>query len=192
MKDTQLLSINIRRLREAKQLSQNELAERSSVGLQTIFRAESKGVIPRGANLEKIAKALEVSVSDLFDDKGTSYQGAEATMEELKIRLDKIEGLILNNGRIPAAELSTSDIEALRSINRANSYKRSHSREGAMAGKQVSRPTKNTDNLTSQRVTSILDIVGLLPTLDDSEIRAILALIKSRRPNSGAAKKAGA
>lgn len=68
MKRTEFFSINIRRLRDEKDWSQMKLADESNVSIQTIFRAESKNVIPRGKNIEKIAAALGVEAYVLFSD----------------------------------------------------------------------------------------------------------------------------
>lgn len=46
--------------------TQESLAAEADVGHHTVFRAVSKGVIPRGLNIAKIARALGVSTSDLF------------------------------------------------------------------------------------------------------------------------------
>lgn len=48
--------------------TQKELAEMADVSQHTVFRAVSKGVIPRGGNLEKIAGAFGCSVADLYRD----------------------------------------------------------------------------------------------------------------------------
>ena len=44
------------------------MADWADVSAHTIFRAESKGIIPRGQNIQKIAQALGVTESDLFAD----------------------------------------------------------------------------------------------------------------------------
>lgn len=59
---------NIFKLRSSMGFSQEKLSEVAGVSYQTIFRAESKGVVPRGGNLGKIAKALGVTESDLYKD----------------------------------------------------------------------------------------------------------------------------
>lgn len=64
-----LFSTNLRRLREAAGFrSQGDLAEAAGIGLQTVFRAESKGVIPRGSTIAKLAAALGVTEAQLFSD----------------------------------------------------------------------------------------------------------------------------
>lgn len=53
---------------DAQDLTQQELAEKSGVSMHTVFRAVSKGMIPRGGNIEKIATALGVPAATLFED----------------------------------------------------------------------------------------------------------------------------
>lgn len=65
---TNFFSINLARLMEERGLTQEALAERAKVGYHTVFRAVSKGVIPRGLNQAKLAEALGVSVADLNAD----------------------------------------------------------------------------------------------------------------------------
>ena len=68
MRSNNTLSKNINRLRNAKNWSQQQLADFAGVSLQTIFRAESKNTVPRGNNLRKIAAALGVTESDLYSE----------------------------------------------------------------------------------------------------------------------------
>lgn len=43
-----------------------QLATQSGVSYHTVFRAVSEGRVPRGANLVKLAKAFDLTVSDLY------------------------------------------------------------------------------------------------------------------------------
>lgn len=72
MRNSSSLSKNINKLRNAKGWSQQQLADFAQVGLQTIFRVESKNMVPRGDNLNKIANALGTTVADLFKDSKNS------------------------------------------------------------------------------------------------------------------------
>lgn len=54
-------------LRDETGISQNVLAEKVGVTVETISNIERGVHGPRFDNLEKIAKALSVSVKDLFD-----------------------------------------------------------------------------------------------------------------------------
>ena len=58
---------NLRKLREAKKLSQERLARLADVANNTIVKIEAgKNKNPTLDTLKKIAKALEVSVDDLI------------------------------------------------------------------------------------------------------------------------------
>ena len=56
----------IRRLREARHLSQVALAKRAKVGRVTLVRIEQGTQDPTVTTLERLAKALRVNVRDLF------------------------------------------------------------------------------------------------------------------------------
>lgn len=71
MHNDKFFSVNIGRLRRENGLSQAELAEKAGVSHHTIFRAESKGMIPLRKNISKIARALGVPETDLFTDPAT-------------------------------------------------------------------------------------------------------------------------
>ena len=61
------ISKNLRRMREAKGLSQEKLARLADVANNTIIRIEGgKNQNPTLDTLKKIAKALEVSVNELI------------------------------------------------------------------------------------------------------------------------------
>jgi len=64
------LSINLKKLREKKKLSQDRLAKLADVANNTIIKIEQgENTNPTLATLKKIAKALGVSLDDL-----TGYQ----------------------------------------------------------------------------------------------------------------------
>ena len=56
-------------LRAKNGLSQDELAEKIGVTLRTISKYEKQGVMPRGANLQKLAEVLGVSIAYLSNDE---------------------------------------------------------------------------------------------------------------------------
>ena len=67
MSTSQNLSNNIKRLREAKGLSQEKLARLADVANNTIIKIEAgKNQNPTLDTLKKMAKALDVSVDDLI------------------------------------------------------------------------------------------------------------------------------
>ena len=50
-------------------ITQTELAEKIGVTLRTISKYEKQGVMPRGANLQKLAEVLGVSIEAYFANK---------------------------------------------------------------------------------------------------------------------------
>ena len=67
MSTSQNLSNNIKRLREAKGLSQEKLARLADVANNTLIKMESgENKNPTLETLKKVAKALEVSVDELI------------------------------------------------------------------------------------------------------------------------------
>jgi len=66
---TNKVSNNIRKIRQKKDISQDRLSKEANLALNTIVKIETgKNPNPTVETLEKIAKALGVSVSDLFKD----------------------------------------------------------------------------------------------------------------------------
>ncbi len=55
----------LRETRKRKLLTQQQLAERSGVGIATIIRVERNQVEPRGSTIRKLAEALEVEPEEL-------------------------------------------------------------------------------------------------------------------------------
>lgn len=67
MSNNQNLANNIKRLREAKGLSQEKLARLADVANNTLIKMESgENINPTLDTLKKVAKALGVSVDDLI------------------------------------------------------------------------------------------------------------------------------
>lgn len=63
------VSDNIRKLRQKKGISQDRLSKEANLALNTIVKIETgENPNPTVETLEKIAKALGVSVADLFKD----------------------------------------------------------------------------------------------------------------------------
>lgn len=61
-----ILATNIRRLRNARKISQQKLADSSGVSLASIKNIEGERTEPRVYTLEQIARALDVRLQDLF------------------------------------------------------------------------------------------------------------------------------
>jgi transcriptional regulator with XRE-family HTH domain len=55
----------LRDLRKRKLLTQEQLADRSGVGIATIVRVERNQVEPRGSTIRKLAEALNVEPEEL-------------------------------------------------------------------------------------------------------------------------------
>lgn len=83
VKNNGFLSINLNRLMTQKGLSQQALADLAGVSLHTVFRAVSKGIMPRGGNLGKIAHALGTSETYLLDDPNRPPVTAEIAPNQL-------------------------------------------------------------------------------------------------------------
>ncbi|KUK98739.1 MAG: transcriptional regulator, XRE family [Parcubacteria bacterium 32_520] len=61
------ISKNIKKLRQAKGLSQDRLSKAADVSYNSIIKLETGGITnPTIETLQKIAKALDVSVDDLL------------------------------------------------------------------------------------------------------------------------------
>ncbi|MCD9576673.1 helix-turn-helix transcriptional regulator [Flavobacterium soyae] len=63
----QLLAKRLKEIRAEKGLSQEELAYRSEITLSQIARIETVKINPTVSTIFKIARALEVPLSDLFN-----------------------------------------------------------------------------------------------------------------------------
>ena len=60
----------LRDLRKRRLLTQEQLAERSGVGIATIVRVERNQVEPRGSTIRKLADALDVEPEELVKTEG--------------------------------------------------------------------------------------------------------------------------
>ena len=60
----------LRDLRKRRLLTQEQLAERSGVGIATIVRVERNQVEPRGSTIRKLAGALSVEPEELVKTEG--------------------------------------------------------------------------------------------------------------------------
>ncbi|WP_048509883.1 helix-turn-helix domain-containing protein [Chryseobacterium sp. FH2] len=73
----------VRKYREAKGLSQEDLAFRLDVAQTTISSIESDKSVPNSILLNKIAQELDVNINDILDDSKTNINN-----------VDKNEGII--------------------------------------------------------------------------------------------------
>jgi len=63
------ISKNIRRIRQEKGMSQDRLSKKADLALNTIVKIETvENSNPTAETLKKIAKALDISVGDLFKE----------------------------------------------------------------------------------------------------------------------------
>lgn len=60
----------VRQLRRERLLTQEELSERSGVGVTSIIRVERGQVEPRFSTIRKLAKALEADPTELVKGSG--------------------------------------------------------------------------------------------------------------------------
>jgi transcriptional regulator with XRE-family HTH domain len=61
---------NLRRVREDRLMTQQELAEAAQLGLSTVLRIENDRVEPRFSTIRKLAKALDVNARELTKKEG--------------------------------------------------------------------------------------------------------------------------
>lgn len=81
-----LLAMNLKNFRKQKNISQAKLAEETGISLMSIRRYETTGNNnrePQADNLKKIAKILDVKISDLLSE-GNEINIAEPSWEEIK------------------------------------------------------------------------------------------------------------
>jgi len=71
------IGTNIRRLREAKKLTQENLAEKLGVTFQAVSSWERDEYLPETANLRKLAEVLDVSVSAILEDRKGMFKTKE-------------------------------------------------------------------------------------------------------------------
>ncbi|WP_370895278.1 helix-turn-helix domain-containing protein [Chryseobacterium gossypii] len=75
----------VRKYREAKGLSQEDLAFRLDVAQTTISSIESDKSIPNSILLNKIAQELDVNINDLLDEGKTNINSVEKNEEVINI-----------------------------------------------------------------------------------------------------------
>ena len=89
------LGTTIRDIRKAKGYSIMKLKELTGLSKSTISEIENDKSSPTTATLEKIAKALDISINELFEDKELqkAEQKIEEYSEENKLFFSKYENL---------------------------------------------------------------------------------------------------
>lgn len=76
------LGTTIRDIRKAKGYSIMKLKELTGLSKSTISEIENDKSSPTTATLEKIAKALDISINELFEDNDAELQKAEDKISE--------------------------------------------------------------------------------------------------------------
>ncbi len=61
----------LKTVRLSLNLSQSELAEKTGISERSLYTYEQTGIMPRSGNIQKLADALNVSVSYLLDEEET-------------------------------------------------------------------------------------------------------------------------
>lgn len=81
----QLISKNIKRLRELKKLSQKEICAASGVPQGQYSRIENGKVEPSVSTLDKLAKVFEVSISEFFKTNNVDEELNLPLLEKIKL-----------------------------------------------------------------------------------------------------------
>lgn len=92
----------LKKIRETKNITQEELAEKSGISVRTIQRIEA-GTIPKGYTLKTLAESLDVSANDLLTSKTIKE---EIVIDEVIDTTEKNHSLF-NSGLIKIINLSS-------------------------------------------------------------------------------------
>jgi len=95
MGNPEFLHINLRRRLESRGWSLKRFSIEAGVSYHTVFRTLSKGIIPRGGNLQKMAKALDASIADLYAQPTESHE-APALRTVGEMTPDELAGFLKN------------------------------------------------------------------------------------------------
>ena len=80
------LGARVRTLREARGLTQDQLAEMIGVDTQTVQRMERAKISPALSRVLAVASALDVAIADLFSEEGAPIeQSVQLTPDELAL-----------------------------------------------------------------------------------------------------------
>lgn len=80
-------------LREQKNLTQEELSEKSGISVRTIQRIES-GTEPKGHTLKMLSKALEVNIDELRERETETINSHEPDFNLSKIKLINLSSIL--------------------------------------------------------------------------------------------------
>jgi transcriptional regulator with XRE-family HTH domain len=87
-----LLAKNMKKYRQILGISQMALAEKVGCSTTLIGNIEINKRFPSADNINRIAKALEVKVADLFSEEEPESMKVMASKKELKTRFEKLMG----------------------------------------------------------------------------------------------------
>ena len=84
------LSRNMKKYRQILGISQVALAEKVGCSTTLIGNIEINKRFPSADNINRIAKALQVKISDLFAEQEPESMKAMASKQELKAKLERL------------------------------------------------------------------------------------------------------
>ena len=87
-----LLARNMKKYRQIQGISQAAFAEKVGCSTTLIGNIEIGKRFPSADNINRIAKALEVKVADLFEEQEPESLKAMASKQELKTKLERLIG----------------------------------------------------------------------------------------------------
>ena len=87
-----LLTQNMKKYRQILGISQVTLAEKVGCSTTLIGNIEIGKRFPSADNINRIAKALEVKVADLFSEQEPESMKVMASKQELKAKFEKLMG----------------------------------------------------------------------------------------------------
>ena len=90
-----LLARNIKHYREILGISQMDLAEKVGCSPTLIGKIEIMKRFPSADNINRIAKALNVKISDLFAEQEPESMKIMASKQELKTKLERLIGKVI-------------------------------------------------------------------------------------------------
>lgn len=166
------LAENIKKLRNERKISQSNLAEMAGISLRGLQDIEYKKNVPRPATLKKIAKALDVDVSELTKPINVSNVPPS---EFLDIMRKKIENAISSG---------VSDTENLKMSKLENENEKLKKRIESL---EIENASLKSDALSFSETAKILknlnfSIEESIPNTPE-QVEAFAALKKMERPN---------
>ena len=84
---------NIRKIRIAKKLSQKEVIMNANIDTAQYSRIENNKTEPSLTTIEKIAKALDISLSELFAEREKEIETMNSGMRAITEKMSQIESL---------------------------------------------------------------------------------------------------